>query len=203
MPKSQLTDFAEYRGIPIEKGSSLFDVVFAMCQHELKLSDDATCDIVHKRLVAYTADLTTAADVLMVEGAVEVLSPDDHKVVIEEQEKVEAKKEARKAFKQGYKVQKGKLKKKLNYKKVTLPSVIPQKEARVYLPPNSAIWRDLQRGGWCAHVKPYKRISELWEKHGDDHLALVAILRRCWLQRLEYDGQPRSACPVRGLFVDD
>ena len=55
---------------------------------------------------------------------------------------------------------------------------------------------------WCAHVKPYRRISELWEKHGDDHQALIATFQRSWRQRLEFDGQPRSACHIRNLFDD-
>ena len=202
MPKTLLMDFAEYRGIGIEKGATLFDVVFTMVQSELKTSEDETCDLVHQRLVNYTADLTSANDVLMVEGAVEVLAPEDHKVLAEEQQHVESKKEARKASKEGFKAKRSQSKRKPSYKKATLPSRVPQSQAKLYLPPNSAIWRDLKRGGWCAHVKPYKRVSELWEKHGDDHKALVAILRRCWMQRLEFDGQPRSACPIRG-FVDD
>jgi hypothetical protein len=205
LKKSALTDLAVYRGIPLESGLSLFDTLFAMVKHELDLTDDETLDIVHTRLVSYTSDVSAVAAVMEIEGAIELFDHQDHQNIRDQQDDANNMVQERKMFRDSFKDKKTEMrgKKKVVYKKVgLLPSVIQQMEARKFLPPNASIWRDTRRGAWCCHTRPYTRISELWEKHGSDRAALVKILQRSWLQRLEYDAMPLSSCPIPNLFAD-
>ena len=84
--------------------------------------------MVHQILVEYTKNLSSTADVMETEGAVEVLDHQDHKVLREQQEEREKKFAYRKSFNDMWKEKKQHqrgAKKKVSYKKVgTLPSVV-------------------------------------------------------------------------------
>ena len=79
----------------------------------------------------------------------------------------------------------------------TLPSTIPQKDAKLYLPDEGAsIWRSTVAGARCAYVPSRKRISESWAKHNSDEAALKALLPRIWRQWCELNGTTLAAsCP--------
>lgn len=48
-------------------------------------------------------------------------------------------------------------------------------------PPDTSIWQDRARGGWCGHFTSCKRISESFDRHGgDSKSALKELLRRLW-----------------------
>lgn len=75
-----------------------------------------------------------------------------------------------------------------------------QPTAKLLVPEGTSIWRDVTRGGWCAHCAPNTRISEACAKHGSSDAALKAVLRRLWVQFLDLQGRSLSACPNDGLF---
>lgn len=81
----------------------------------------------------------------------------------------------------------------------SLPSTIPQSEAKQWLPPGAYIWRGLQRREWAAHLKPYPRVSCRWAEFTEEG-ALREILRRVWRQYLEMQGKTEAECPISGLF---
>ena len=87
----------------MEAGLSLFEIVFVVVQQELDTGDDATLDIVHQRLVDYTKDLSSATDVMEIEGAIEVLDPSAHQLVRDPQDEVEKMVKERKSFRDMWK----------------------------------------------------------------------------------------------------
>ena len=69
---------------------------------EFELSADETLGIVHPRLVSFGAESAIASDVLMVEGAAEVLDHQDHEALAGAHEHVQNRLATRTAFKHGY-----------------------------------------------------------------------------------------------------
>ena len=49
-------------------------------------------------------------------------------------------------------------------------------------------------------MRPYTRVSAPWRVHGEDE-ALRVVLRKLWVQWLEFNGRDAASCPVKGLFV--
>ena len=161
----------------MEPGLSIFEVMYVVVQHKLKTDDEATLEVVDQRLVQYTKDRSSTSDAMEIEGAVKVLDLADHKLVKDQQDEADKQVIAR-SYVGGMRkarIQATRGKNKGSYKKNVgnLPSIISQSQAKTYLPNNSVIWRDVKRGAWCCHVKPYSRIRELWERHGSDHAALI------------------------------
>lgn len=54
---------------------------------------------------------------------------------------------------------------------------ITQAEAKTMLPPNTSIWRDRTRQGWCAHPSGHSRLSSLWASSGGEQQALRSVSR--------------------------
>jgi hypothetical protein len=75
-----------------------------------------------------------------------------------------------------------------------------QGEAKLYLPPDCAIWKSNTRAQWCGHVQGYKRCSECFASHGDSSLALLTLLQRMWTQHLDKIGGTQADCPIIDLF---
>eukprot|EP00974_Lingulodinium_polyedra_P076737 7428647-Lingulodinium_polyedra.AAC.1 len=83
-----------------------------------------------------------------------------------------------------------------------IPSRIPQSEAKIYMPPDSSLWRGLVRSEWCAHVRPHPRFSEPWKTSGE-HDALIRIYRKAWRLHLQREGLAESQCPIKGIFLPE
>ena len=79
---------------------------------------------------------------------------------------------------------------------------ITQAEAKLYLPPNSYIWRSPKHATWEAHVPPHRRFTETWLKHNNDaYDAMHACLRHAWDMYFQDNGIPNTHCPIEGIFV--
>lgn len=78
---------------------------------------------------------------------------------------------------------------------------ITQAEAKTMLPPNTSIWRDRTRQGWCVHPSGHSRLSSLWASSGGEQQALCSVLRKCWALHVEGEGRGIEECPIEGLFT--
>ena len=83
---------------------------------------------------------------------------------------------------------------------ILFPHHCSQPEAKKMLPPGASIWRALQKGEWCGHFPPYRRVSEPFARNGSSQNALKMCLYRLWRQYLDRWGLPDSACFVEGLL---
>ena len=85
-----------------------------------------------------------------------------------------------------------------------LPLVYAQEDVKTYMPPSVPCWRGNVRREWWCHCKPYDRVWEpVDERHGGDgRKAIIALLRKAWMQYLEREALPKEACPIVGVFVD-
>lgn len=80
---------------------------------------------------------------------------------------------------------------------------ISQAEARVWLPPNTYLWRNNNEGKWLFNQPSIKRRGRAaWSAHGGSSLkALRACLREAWENYLEVFRLPNSHCPIGGLLA--
>lgn len=86
---------------------------------------------------------------------------------------------------------------------LTAPHHIEQRSAKKYTPTSCSVWRDLSRGGWCAHPEGFPRLSESFSRHGGSRHAFMALLGNMWRLYLEQHKKSRADCPVAGVFEGD
>ncbi len=163
----------------------------------------------HRRVASGARNEEMEGILLDVDEAVEVMDRHDIERIKDAQKHVEHELAGRADFRSSYvskassvaSAAKGK-KKKLT-KKLVLPHHIAQGDAKAFIPPGSSVWRDMSRGGCCAHLPPHARISESSEKHGgSSDVAFRTLLIRMWVQFADKVGSPpRDVCTGEGLFL--
>ena len=193
------------------------------------LSPQERSAILHKGLLHFDDMIQFADSVLGIDGAIHTFVHADHDRVYEEKKQCEAHALTRAEFASSWKAyKKAELKAameaseaKQNKSKKTssagtgsassgsggfgepirfeVESTIPQKQAKKFIPPNCQIWRGVVQSRWCFHCPPYTRISEPWNR-GGEQVALKAILKRGWRQYLELNALDDEDCPILGLF---
>ena len=159
LPMSFLVSYAEHFAIVLPPGAKLFDVLWALIKKILKLGDQATLDIIHKRLVDYDLSTLFAEHILCCDEAQDVLEEADFKVLEGLQETAKERLSGKEALKGDFKAKASELKKpkepsKKKLKKAVLPAArkslndsyeehfdISQAEAKTWLPLGASVWR--------------------------------------------------------------
>ena len=200
--KVQLSQVAKGMNIALPAGAAIFDMVFEMCKHILKLSEEETLQIVRQRLQEPMCHETTCEALQEIEEAIQVLDTEDQKMVNEAKDTDLRRRESRLSFSEGYKKKSqslfirsgGKVK---TYK---LKHNMTQEQAKQLIPLGSSIWRNTVVPGWCGHVPGFSRCSASFHIHKGQQAALTHILKQMWTDHLDLRGLPKSFCTVEGLL---
>ena len=136
-------------------------------------------DILHKRLVYSEVKNQRSAELLEIDAAIQCLEKQDQEVVEHETTKSAVASATAKEYLREYKDKRTavdlKLKAPKGRKKVIKALVMPfemtHSEAKVFLPPDTRIWRGLTRCTWYGHCKPHRRIQTKWADYGGEHPA--------------------------------
>jgi len=211
MSKASVAKFSEHFGVAVEQGSSHLNLILTAVQGVLSCSEDAAIAISHSRIIALHRDTMMSQEIAQLDAAIETFDNFDQEKVVEEKKRAARRVDDRKELAEEYverkrandrkELDKKKTKATLR-KKTTIPSTIPQPEAKKFLPPNAFIWRALQRGEWAGHLKPYPRCSARWSDHTEQG-ALRVVLRKLWRQHFELSGLAEADCPIEGLFCEE
>ena len=188
--------------IPLQSGTSLFALCFAMVKFFLACSDEEALQYVRQRLQETVAHETTCSALHEIEEAVQVLDMYDEQMVDQAKEDDLKRRERRQMFKDGYRAKAQALFLKNGGKppkQYKLKHNMKQEEAKKTIPPGSSIWQNRVVPGWCGHVLGFSRCSAAFHIHGSQQKALEHILRLMWTDHLELHGLPKSFCPVAGL----
>ena len=211
MPRAAVVPFAKHLGIDLDGCTSLCATLFKMIKAILKLDEEEKVyEILSVRLSFDDSDNKNTIALLEMDEAKDVLDREDQRQI--ETEQKDAKKAAVEhcAFAGDFRKRrhqnlldlaakaKGKAKAKANAKplaKKVLPLTISQKEAKEYLPPAPAsIWLSNQREAWCAHIRPYTRISTPFAQYSSSELALWDLLCKAWAQHFARSGMTKADC---------
>jgi hypothetical protein len=77
-----------------------------------------------------------------------------------------------------------------------LPELIPQAQAKQYLPAGASIWRANKHQRWCGHMPPRCRLSSPYHDHEGEQTSMIDVLYRLWQQKAELEACPLSEiCP--------
>lgn len=212
MSGSDIKDFAGHEGVDMDGCATLVDILFKVCSDITHKSDEEVMRMLSKRLVANELQRKYSPALLEIEEAVQAFDLHDHQVVSAEQKKARVLEKSQDSFVRDFKERRQRVvteraadcavkrrKKAAAPARRTLPSAIPQAQARRWIPEGTHIWRGLTRSEWCGHCEPYKRIQASWHLHGEAG-AMRIIIRRLWEQKLEADDLGPEACPIDGIF---
>ena len=72
-----------------------------------------------------------------------------------------------------------------------------QVHTKKLIPPQSSIWQDNTRGGWCGHMAPRKRIAF---HEGSEAVSMQSTVKKLWSQCVEIHGLEVSDVPIEGLY---
>lgn len=172
--------------------------------------------IIHRR-VATNEHASAHSEVLMqADDALAVVDQFDRQKVAERQEQAKKESEARQHLGKEFVVKmqavraavkssgrRGASQNRAVAQRMVVPHHCTQAAAKKFLPPGAFLWRGATRGEWCAHLKPYRRVTSPFWKFGDSSdEALRACLRHVWQQYATSVGQePHVVCTVAGLFA--
>ena len=148
---------------------------------------------------------------LETDEASELLERDDVQALKQQNKKAHTARDESQTFSEEYKEERQKLnqqaKKVVKGKATThypreIPFSIEQSQARLYIPPNSSIWRGMTKNNsWHGHYQGRSRISCSWLTHGESG-AMKDIIRRLWSQQCEKMGLELSEVPFKNLWED-
>ena len=136
------------------------------------------------------ANAATFSDKLLeLDAAIEVVDTHDKKDAENEQQSAKHRMHDVKVFKIEYMKKRDELrmagppaKKKAKKGPSELPFAIPQKEAKLYVPPGAYIWRGMQRNEWWGHLAPFKRAKAKFTVKSEEQSSLKSTLRQLWSQ---------------------
>lgn len=212
--KAFLDDLADL--LKLQKAATVFQTLVSMTSEILKCSDEEALGYCAARLSATDMDAFHAATLAEADDGIQVLDSRDHDEVRSTVRDATSATEARRQFSKEYQAKRTTIRAEKAAKqsagsrkrkpqggassasasaRPALPSVIPQAEAKRYIPPGSSIWRSLTRSAWCGHMPPRARCSEPWQRHGSDAAALHAIVVRMWRQHMEIEGLSPEETP--------
>lgn len=208
--------YARHLGMPVSRGSSLLELLFDTTKSTLGLSDGSVMHTIHRR-IATDEQASAQSEVLMqADDALVVVDQFDRQKVAERQE--QAKKEAEAWQHLGKEIMlklqavreasgsaaRKPARNRPAPQRLAVPHHCTQAAAKKLLPPGAFLWRGATRGEWCAHLKPYRRVTcPFWRCADSSDEALKACLSHVWQQYAASMGQePHQVCTVAGLFVE-
>ena len=178
---------------------SLVEVLEHLIMHVLKVSEQEAMNIMAQRLAADDVTCPCSEMFLQVGEAVQVLDKHDHKVMVQEQKDAITAGETRQMFVSEFKERRKAVGlaalKKMGPKR--LWGTIQQAHATKFIPPQSSIWKDNTRGGWCGHMPPRRRIAC---HEGSEFVSMQSTIKTLWSQFVEIHGIEVSDVPIDGLF---
>ena len=211
MKPSFLKKLASMLGIdiPADSGATLCGILFHLVSAILATDEEATMEVLAKRLALKDRELDLSDGVMQLDEALEILEKTDQKKVEAEKKHIKVESQERHQYSQEYKEKmqevratKGrssasggpKAAKRMRTsvrQKVRIPSVIPQGSVKDYCPPGAHIWVGNTKETWNGHMPPRKRISASWSQFRDgEQGALRNVLQRLWAQYAELQGLP-------------
>ena len=90
---------------------------------------------------------------------------------------------------------------KAKIKQLSENSLIPQADAKLFMPPGGFIWQSKGSRSWRGRIPPLKAAHRSWRKHGHEG-AVFLVVQECWKQWCTLQGIPPDECPVKGVFSD-
>lgn len=207
LKKSFVEELGSHIGAP--RCSTFFDLLMHLVTSILGVAEDDALDCLAHRLAARDRDMAHAAALAEIDEGIQVLDQRDHMEVkgsvkemasnTVERAQFSAAVQARRAAVRAAAAKGGRRKKRNDSSAPSaprpFPNTISQPEAKLFIPEGSSIWKSNTRFAWCGHVPPRARISEQWQKHGSDQVALQCLLARMWRQHCELNAIPEADCP--------
>ena len=203
----------------MDGSADLFLALFAVCQFYLHTSDLDTMKIVSRRMTNFSAEEPICEALLEIDEATVLLDKYDVDEIKTAQQKACDRIDDHDAFKRAYTSKmhsiraavaaKAKAGPKAKAKAKgggpppphhVLPPHIAQADIKHFTPPNSSIWRDNKRGGWCGQVYTGTRMREDNMKCGGSEEALRALLKRQWTEYLNLEALTKGDCPYPELL---
>ena len=198
LPTHFLVKLSPVLGAGTNSGS-LVEVLEHLIMHVLKVSEQEAMCIMAQRLAADDVICPCSEMLLQVGEAVQVLDKHDHKVMVQEQKDAITAGESRQMFVSEFKERRKAVGlaalKKMGPKR--LWGAIQQAHAKKFIPPQSSIWKDNTRGGWCGHMPPRRRIAC---HEGSEFVSMQSTIKTLWSQFVEIHGIEVSDVPIDGLF---
>lgn len=224
LKRSAIRRLAASEGLHTDGNLTLFLLLFFVIQTVLKLEDEEVLAVIALRLGEDEAEFAYNEALFEVDGALGVLDPDDHKKALKDNKEKEKEKEVRRGFVHEYHRKKTECENKKKStaagsggdggkkggdggkapkgKEPVMPSTIPQKEAKKYLPPGTYIWRAVVRCEWCGHCAPYKRCSHSWLVYGE-YGSMIMTIKKLWDQYCELNATDfMEVCPFAAWLLD-
>jgi hypothetical protein len=218
LDKVTLTWLAEYLGVAVERGSSVFDIVFALVQHVLPLMPEveqlALCSA---RLSSLARQANWVEEIAHIDECAEVLGVHDRQVVEDEKATQKSATEAARQFREQFSQRMRAARQSAGGRKAGKPKRgaaatrptrarlpkwheqgIPLELARSMKPEGSSLWMQPRFGNWQGHFPPLPRISRSWDKYGEAG-ALELVLQYLWTCWSDVTGGDLSQAP-EGLF---
>ena len=78
-------------------------------------------------------------------------------------------------------------------------SNIEQRVAKVWLPPDAALWKSRADGQWNSRYLDFPQCSRTWARYGEGE-SLRLVLKDAWERYLAFNGFERDRCSVEGIF---
>lgn len=221
LPLSVLKDFCKLLGVEISGSGSLVDILTGLTTNILGCSEADCFPILQRRLVNISSKEAELAEVMVeCDEAMKVMDAEERDDLIKAKRAQHSALQDYATFKQAL-VEKrealkasgkwsatrgaaGKAKNTSAYfpKYPPVPAgMLTQPQARALLPPDSSIWRCLNRGEWAVHPQGFSRRSFAWHVYGEN-LAAIEAVRYCWRCYLDREGMPIDECLVKNLFSD-
>lgn len=154
LPRTSLCMYAKMLGVEVAAGSNLFEVLFVLIQSQLGTTDEETLSLCHRRMASKGDEAVTDA-LLKVDDAAQMLDKHDIDCVRDAQKHQKAEREVKDQFRAAFRSKaevvraaaaRKKPRRAAPLKKNTLPHHITQSAAKRFLPPSTAVWRDVARG---------------------------------------------------------
>lgn len=210
MSASEVAEICKHAGVHLESNSGLLDLLGAAVSNLLGCDEARTLEVLSQRLATSEACNEYSEAILEVDAAVQVLDQADHQVMETEKGTASQRIQGRADYQREYvaRVRKHrettgpkakKAKGPLAQKK--MPTVIPQAEARKFIPPGTSIWRGTVRGSWQGHCKPFKRVYVNWKASSEPE-AMKEVMRQLWCQYIQREALTNADCPWQGLLGD-
>lgn len=215
--RTTLVAYSKQLGLVVPDAGTLFSVLLSLVQHCIPgMSDDEVLSVVRKRLGFERGEISYADELFEIQEAVEFLDVGDRKLVAAEKastrikessfnelkaaftEKVKEVRERQQVAARAARPSGGRAARKAPQRKFNFS--ISHAEAKAHIPDGCSIWRGLTRRQWCGHCEPNPRVSFNWDREGGERAAMIACIRRLWVEHVALTGQGPEACPWADLL---
>ena len=197
------------------------DVLIHATMKVLKIDEDEALTVLRQRLVKpKRKDDEGTKALLELDEAMKCVEPADQDVLQTEQKKTvedaatheefvlewKQKRQAAKAKKSGKATSSSSAKRsKTDKSKQQPPQKLPpnldsieQKEAKLFMPEGSCLWKNRSAGAWISKVNGFAECSRTVSKYGNAK-ALGIVIANAWHDWCVDNGVPFAECPMKGL----